>query len=100
MLSARATLHVITHRLTQEDSRFPTEKALTDEKQDVTKTTGLQPGDEIRCPNCPQWHAVYRRIIDIADKAHPHAQQILYFTCRGRQYSAGPELEGRSKSEA
>jgi hypothetical protein len=61
---------------------------------------GLQPGDEVRCPTCRQWHAVYRRESDAVNKAHPYAQQMLYFTCRAGEYFAGPKLERRTKGGA
>jgi hypothetical protein len=49
-------------------------------------TTPLEPGMLLKCSKCGQWHTVHdgRR----ADQP-PESGEMLYWTCRGRVFSAG-----------
>ena len=45
----------------------------------------LQPGVDIRCPHCRDWHAVEPR----HESGTAYTTAMLYFSCRGSTYYAG-----------
>ena len=45
----------------------------------------LQPGVDIRCPHCRDWHAVEPR----HESGTAYTAAMLYFSCRGNTYYAG-----------
>lgn len=45
----------------------------------------LQPGDELRCPHCPQWHVVITQHATGTE----YTRRMLYFACRQGHYYAG-----------
>jgi hypothetical protein len=44
------------------------------------------PGDDIHCPHCAQWHPLKTRG---GEDAHPYVQKMLYFECGRGTYFAG-----------
>jgi hypothetical protein len=48
--------------------------------------SGFQPGDEVRCAKCRQWHVVFTRA---RPDDHPYVALMLFFKCRGQSYFAG-----------
>ena len=47
--------------------------------------TRLQPGDELRCPHCRQWH----RVVAQHTTGTEYTLRMLYFVCRQGHYYAG-----------
>ncbi len=45
----------------------------------------LQPGDELHCPHCHQWHVIVRS----HDVGTDYTRRMLYWDCRGQRYYAG-----------
>lgn len=45
----------------------------------------LEPGDELRCPHCQRWRAVYSH----GTQGTEETMRMLYFVCQGLDYFAG-----------
>jgi len=53
---------------------------------DSNETTTLEPGILLKCSKCGQWHTVHD---GRQPDQPPQADGMLYWTCRGRTFSAG-----------
>ncbi len=52
-----------------------------------TNAVSLQPGSQLRCPNCNRWHDV----IAVHGEGTAYTVAMRYFECRGGRYCAGHE---------